>query len=747
MLTKGAIGNLVNRYKAVLKKCNLINTFGSLAVASMLVLGGAGVAVADTYSNTVKAGEGKAETIEVAGDVTFNKGIWVSNGGSVEINADNVTIEKFSKSGMYPSIYHEDAGNVAINCGNDVIINGSIYTYASGEEIYSTTTINAKNITLNLTDYYGISNGASGTITLNASKDLTITKSSGYAVEQYTNTAKKNQNILLTADGNTKIDGGIANYSYGDINVYFNGSESYLKGDLDGYYNSAIANYGDGDINAFFNGAGSYLNGNISNFYNYDDTNGDINVDFNGANSYLEGDIVNNGPGNINVNFNGTGAYFTGSSEVSGTGATNITLNGATWNVTKDSKVTTLSLTDGATVNNEAKLTIDGSATLGSSITGENGEVELSGADVTVTSADAKIEGVVTTNDNTAITATGEVNDALGGDASALLTQLNIEEGTVTMAEGLLMGEASATADANGVTVSAAKPSTTVETTLDLASAMPLAINRILMNDIRKRMGDLRTNPSEYGAWARYEGGKLKGDGGLTNDFNTIQVGADKAIGDSFRLGAAFSYTYSDVEHATGDAEADTFMFSGYGIWMGQNGMFADVIARVGNTDTDMTVRGLETSIDSMTYSLSGEFGWRFDLPMSFYVEPQAELTYTYVDGDKFSLSSVNFDVEETHSLIGRVGLLAGWKFCDRGDAYVRASVLQEFDGDAKVTGSLGRTTVVDETDGKDTWFEYGIGANFKLTDKAYIWADVERTEGAIMDEEWRGTVGFRYSF
>ena len=40
MLTKGAIGNLINRYKAVLTKCNLINTFGSLAVASMLVLGG-----------------------------------------------------------------------------------------------------------------------------------------------------------------------------------------------------------------------------------------------------------------------------------------------------------------------------------------------------------------------------------------------------------------------------------------------------------------------------------------------------------------------------------------------------------------------------------------------------------------------------------------------------------------------------------------------------------------------------------
>ncbi|MBQ9980136.1 MAG: autotransporter domain-containing protein [Oscillospiraceae bacterium] len=44
MLTKGAIGNLLNRYKAVLKKCHLLNTFGSLAVTSMLVLGGTGMA-------------------------------------------------------------------------------------------------------------------------------------------------------------------------------------------------------------------------------------------------------------------------------------------------------------------------------------------------------------------------------------------------------------------------------------------------------------------------------------------------------------------------------------------------------------------------------------------------------------------------------------------------------------------------------------------------------------------------------
>ena len=56
--TKGAIGNLLNRYRAVLKKCHLLNTFGSLAVASMLVMGSAGIAQANSPEDKVLMGGG-----------------------------------------------------------------------------------------------------------------------------------------------------------------------------------------------------------------------------------------------------------------------------------------------------------------------------------------------------------------------------------------------------------------------------------------------------------------------------------------------------------------------------------------------------------------------------------------------------------------------------------------------------------------------------------------------------------------
>ncbi|WP_446425483.1 hypothetical protein, partial [Mailhella sp.] len=88
MLTKGAIGNLVNRYRAVLTKCNLINTFGSLAVASMLVLGGAGVAGA---------------TITEVGGIYYHDGLTISGVSSQQnwsiAKGDTVWVNDSLKSG------------------------------------------------------------------------------------------------------------------------------------------------------------------------------------------------------------------------------------------------------------------------------------------------------------------------------------------------------------------------------------------------------------------------------------------------------------------------------------------------------------------------------------------------------------------------------------------------------------------------------------------------------------------------
>lgn len=89
---------------------------------------------------------------------------------------------------------------------------------------------------------------------------------------------------------------------------------------------------------------------------------------------------------------------------------------------------------------------------------------------------------------------------------------------------------------------------------------------------------------------------------------------------------------------------------------------------------------------------------------------------------------------------LGRAGMAFGVK-CpnEMGSVHARVSAVHEFLGDLKVTGGNG---AILETDGKDTWVEYGLGVNFNLTPPTYFWADVERTSGGVLDEDWRATGG-----
>ena len=99
MLTKGAIGNLVNKYRAVLKKCGLLNIFGSLALAGALTVGAAGMAGAVPYDQmgNFTAGTsydstsgGASDTVVVTkadGAITGTGTVTIDAAKGLEINA------------------------------------------------------------------------------------------------------------------------------------------------------------------------------------------------------------------------------------------------------------------------------------------------------------------------------------------------------------------------------------------------------------------------------------------------------------------------------------------------------------------------------------------------------------------------------------------------------------------------------------------------------------------------------------
>lgn len=212
-------------------------------------------------------------------------------------------------------------------------------------------------------------------------------------------------------------------------------------------------------------------------------------------------------------------------------------------------------------------------------------------------------------------------------------------------------------------------------------------------------------------------------------------------------LGAAFNWTESDAVYQRGTADMTAYGMSLYGTWLGDNGSFFDIVGRVAKADTDLNVDAAHKgSLDNTVWSLSGEVGHRFDVLSNVYVEPQIELAYTHVDGEQFTLSTANYDIDSVDSLLGRAGIAVGIKFPEsRGDAYVKLSAVHEFLGDARIHGQVDNRANVYEFDGKDTWVEFGAGSSYRVMKNAYVYADLERTAGGRIDEDWRLTAGARF--
>ena len=117
-LTKGAIGNLINRYKAVLKKCHLLNVFGSLAVAGMLIMGGAGIAGAANGQDINMTETLNTATVDSQGNTTY---------GDVSVSGDIIVFDQSKPAGQ--QAYDINVGNITaggVIKGGDITTHGDI---------------------------------------------------------------------------------------------------------------------------------------------------------------------------------------------------------------------------------------------------------------------------------------------------------------------------------------------------------------------------------------------------------------------------------------------------------------------------------------------------------------------------------------------------------------------------------------------------------------------------------------------
>lgn len=323
----------------------------------------------------------------------------------------------------------------------------------------------------------------------------------------------------------------------------------------------------------------------------------------------------------------------------------------------------------------------------------------------------------------------------------------------ITTSDGLWGGASVHEKKGDEITSTYSGPSSLIISTTDLALMNGL-VWRSQLTNLSDRMGTLRTMPQAAGAWARYNNGRLDGRG-LEYDYSTIEVGFDAPVSSNFLVGVSFDYTIGDTDLNAGSADNDVYTLGLYGTYYGDNGGFVDLMAKIGRIDNEYNVAnsaGSEKGDYMMTGAIVGvEAGHRFDLAHNMFVEPQVQLSYSWLRATDYATNIRSVDFETIESLVARVGVMGGMKFAEnRGAAYLKASYNHDFLGNVDaamyaVGDSINSAKISDELD--DNWAEVSLGVSYSVTDTLNTFLDVGTGFGGDIDQKWRINFGARYAF
>ena len=284
------------------------------------------------------------------------------------------------------------------------------------------------------------------------------------------------------------------------------------------------------------------------------------------------------------------------------------------------------------------------------------------------------------------------------------------------------------------------------------------------MNDMYKRMGDLRTG-AESGLWARVYGGRISYDANnayMKNSYWAAQVGIDKRLASGWHVGGAFGYNDGSATYRYGGkGDPKLYTLAAYATRVSEDGQYVDVIAKAGKLSNKFTAYNkysapalrnyVEGKYDTYGYGISAEYGKKIRMGKGF-VTPQAELTWSRLSSDSFDAAapsgeSMRVNQSSVNSLIGRLGVVAGVE-SDKGNFYAKASLFHEFDGDGHILFSEpGKTSKRSSFSLKDTWAEIALGGNYYLSPRSMIYADFTKSFGGDYKVDWRINAGIRFSF
>lgn len=277
-------------------------------------------------------------------------------------------------------------------------------------------------------------------------------------------------------------------------------------------------------------------------------------------------------------------------------------------------------------------------------------------------------------------------------------------------------------------------------------------INSNELDNVFKRLMDIRNDPSEVGVWIRGETGEMKIDG-YGYDYNMTSGGHDwKHESNAAIMFGGFGITHSVNKCDTGIiGDAKSTGYNLYGSWLGKdNNDYIDVILKYGKMDK--TYAGLDINnvfaggnYSKDVFSIAAKYGRRYEMRNDWYYEPFAGLTWGRIsDVDFKDTRGFKIHGDSVTSKMANIGIQVGKKL-DKHDIYYRMNLIHDFDGEMYM--NVPGTTTAAYTDMGGTWLKFAVGTSAKVGKNNSFYIDLERDFGSRVEKPWAISAGYLHTW
>lgn len=279
------------------------------------------------------------------------------------------------------------------------------------------------------------------------------------------------------------------------------------------------------------------------------------------------------------------------------------------------------------------------------------------------------------------------------------------------------------------------------------------------VNNLNKRMGDLRDTQGDAGVWARIMNGTGSADGGYSDNYTHVQIGADRKHeldGVDLFTGALLTYTDSNASSHAFSGKTQSVGGGVYASALFDSGAYFDLIGKYLHHDNEYTASfaSLGTkAYSSHSWYAGAEVGYRYHLSEEAWVEPQMELVYGSVSGKSFNWEdrgmALSMKDKDYNPLIGRTGVDVGRSFSgDDWKITARAGLGYQFDllanGETVLRDASGEKRFEGE---KDSRMLMTLGMNAEIKDNMRFGLELEKSAFGKYNVDNAINANFRYSF